>query len=324
MYFSPRVKEKREDFFNYEALQEELKKALGDRLVPLIAVYGLRRTGKTSLIRVVLNSLKKRYLWIDGRDVQSREELKARLLEETQKLKRFSLKKISIKGIELSLGLPKEGLDYLNKHKITLVFDEAQLLKNIHLDNTLAYIYDNYPNIKIIISGSEIGMLANFLGKENAKAPLYGRAVHELHTYKLDKDKAVLFLHLGAKQIKIILKDNEISDAISNLGGIIGWLTKYGWFRRDYQHKEALRKTIDEGKYVAKDEFLKFAQRAEKKYTSIIKVIKGGAYWEEIKKKTGISDKQLAAMLKRLLNYGFIEKRDKLYHIADPLLEAAY
>jgi AAA+ ATPase superfamily predicted ATPase len=55
MYFSPQVKEKKEDFFNYELMQEELKKAIADRLVPLIAIYGLRRTGKTSLIRVVLN-----------------------------------------------------------------------------------------------------------------------------------------------------------------------------------------------------------------------------------------------------------------------------
>lgn len=324
MYFSPKVKEKREDFFNYEIMQEELKKAIEDRLVPLIAIYGLRRTGKTSLIRVVLNSLKKRYLWIDGRDVQSREELKTKLAEEAQKLRRFSLKKISVKGIEFSLGAPKEGLDYLNKHKVILVFDEAQLLKNIHLDSTLAYIYDNFPNIKIILSGSEVGMLANFLGKENVNAPLFGRAVYELHTHRLDKEKASLFLQLGAKQLKISIKDKEISDAILNLDGIIGWLTKYGWFRRDYPHKEALRKTLAEGKYIARDEFLKFSLRAGKKYVSIIGAIKGGAYWEEIKKKTRISDKQLAAMLKRLINYGFVEKHDKLYRIADPLLEAAY
>jgi AAA+ ATPase superfamily predicted ATPase len=167
-------------------------------------------------------------------------------------------------------------------------------------------------------------MLANFLGKENARAPLFGRAIHELHTYRLDKERASLFLRLGAKQLEIIVKDKEIGDAILNLDGIIGWLTKYGWFRRDYQHREALRKTIDEGKYVAKDEFQKFSHRAEKKYNSIIKAIKGGAYWEEIKKQIRISDKQLAAMLKRLVNHGFVEKKDRIYHIADPLLEAAY
>lgn len=324
MYFNPQVKEKKEDFFNYEVLREELKKAIESRIIPLIAVYGLRRTGKTSLIRVVLNSLKRRYVWIDGRDVQSREEFQSKLSEEIQKLRRFTLKKVSVKGIEFSLGKPKEGLDYLNKHKIILVFDEAQLLKKMHLDNTLAYIYDNYPNIKIIVSGSEIGMLMHFLGKDNSKAALYGRAVHELQTHRLDKESAFLFLTMGAKQVKISIKESEISDAFFNLDGIIGWLTKYGWYRTSFQHKEALRKTVSEGKYIAKDEFEKFSMRAQKKYSSIMRTIKGGATWEEVKKQTRISDKQLAGLLKRLINYGFAEKQDRLYRIVDPLLEAVF
>ena len=48
MYFNPQVKEKREDFFNFETLQDELKSVIENKMIPLIAVSGLRRTGKTS------------------------------------------------------------------------------------------------------------------------------------------------------------------------------------------------------------------------------------------------------------------------------------
>ncbi|MCX5750475.1 MAG: ATP-binding protein [Candidatus Saganbacteria bacterium] len=324
MYFSPQVKQNKGDFFNYEVLQEELKNALQDKVTPLIVVYGLRRTGKTSLIRVVLHSLKRKYVWIDGRDIQSRADFENKLEEEVKKLSPFSIRKVSVKGLEVSFAFIKEGLDFLNKHKITLVIDEVQLLKKIHLDNTLAYIYDNYPNIKIVLSGSEVGMLMHFLGKDNAKAPLYGRAVFELQTHRLEKEGSSLFLHQGAKQAKVNLKEEEARDAINNLDGIIGWLTKYGWHRLRSSHKEALHKTIEEGKYIVKDEFLKFAVRAEKQYTRIIKAIKKDGKWEKIKKATNISDKQLYTMLKRLIAYGFVEKKDHAYSIADPLLEAAF
>lgn len=323
MYFNPQVKENKADFFNFEMLQRELRDALENRLTPLVAVYGLRRTGKTSLIKVVLNSLRKKYTWIDSRDISSKEDFYDKIQEEVNKLRRFKIEKISFRVDELSLGLTKKGLDYLNKHRIILVIDEAQLLKRINLDRTLAFIYDNYPKIKVVISGSEIGMLLNFLGKSSAKAPLYGRAVFEIQTYRLNKEDSYLFLSQGARQVRIALRDEEIKTAIDKLDGIIGWLTRYGWYRLRYSHKEALRKTVEEGKYIALEEFTRFAVRAEKKYKEIIKFIKGGAVWEEIKQQTSISDKQLYLMLKRLIGCGFVEKQNRIYTIADPLLEAA-
>lgn len=323
MYFNPQVKENKSDFFNFEMLQEELRNALGNKLAPFIAVYGLRRTGKTSLIKVVLNSLRKKYIWIDSRDISSKDDLYDKLLKEVHKLKRFKIERISIKGVELSLSFFKKRLDYLNTHKLILVIDEAQLLKRLHLDKTLAFIYDNYPRIKVVLSGSEVGMLLDFLGKSSARAPLYGRAVFEIQTQRLNKEDAYLFLGQGAKQVKILLKEEEIRTAIEKLDGIIGWLTKYGWYRLRFSHKEALRKTIEEGKYIAEEEFQRFAVRAEKKYKAIIKSIKGGARWEEIKQQTSISDKQLYLMLKRLMGCGFVEKQNRIYTIADPLLEAA-
>ena len=323
MYFNPQVKTNKKDFFNFEVIQEELKKALQDKLTPLIAVYGLRRTGKTSLIKVVLHSLGKKHVWIDSRDIASRDDFYKKLSDEIDKFKRFNVNKLTLKGIGLSLNFVTKGLDYLHKHKMALVIDEAQLLKRLHLDNSVASIYDNFPNIKIVISGSESGMLKNFLGKNNATAPLYGRAVFELQTKRLDKESGFAFLREGSKQAKMIFSDEEIFTALKELDGIIGWLTKYGWYRLKYPPRESLRRTVEEGKALSKEEFIKFATNAETRYKMIMKSLKGGAPWEEIKKQIRISDKQLYSLMTRLVNGGFVEKEEGLYKITDPLLEAA-
>lgn len=323
MYFDPQAKQKPEDFFNFEILQQELKNALSDPHIPLIAVHGLRRTGKTSLIRVVLHSLKKKYAWLDGREITSRNEFFSKLSEETDKLRRFEIKGISLKGISWSLNLHKKDLDYLNKKKMILVVDEVQLLKKIKIDYFLASVFDNYPHIKTVVSGSEKGMLMQFLGQANASAPLYGRAIFELVTRRLTQEEGLNFLREGAKKTSSSIKEDEIMDAIQNLDGIIGWLTKYGWHRLRLPHKTALNKTMKEGGHVAYEEFLRFSTRSERKYLQILKTIKEGARWEEIQRKVQTSDTQLSLMLRRMIDYGFVEKQEQVYRIADPLLEGA-
>lgn len=323
MYFDPQAKQKSEDFFNFEVLQQELKKVLADPHIPLIAIHGLRRTGKTSLIRVVLNSLKKKYVWVDGREIASRNEFFMKLSEEVSQRRRFEIKGISFKGVSWSFDLYKKDLDYLNRKKITLVIDEVQLLKKMKIDYFLASLFDNYPQIKMVVSGSEKGMLMHFLGQANAKAPLYGRAVFELSTRRLTKEEGLHFLREGAKKLDPPIKEEEILDAIQHLDGIIGWLTKYGWYRLRLPHKPSLNKTMEEGSHVAYEEFLRFAARSEKKYLRILKAMKEGARWEEIKRQTQTSDAQLGIMLRRMIDYGFVEKEEQLYRISDPLLEVA-
>lgn len=323
MYFDPQVKQRPEDFFNFEVLQEQLNKALDDPYTPLIAIHGLRRTGKTSLIRVVLNASKKKYVWLDGREIASRDEFFMRLREEVSKLRRFKIEAVSFRGIAWSLDLHKKDLDYLHKQKIILVIDEVQLLKRMKIDYILAAIFDNYPGIKTVVSGSEKGMLMGFLGRGHVKAPLYGRAVFELQTHRLNREDGYRFLNAGALKARKKITGEEILEAIEKLDGIIGWLTKYGWYRMRFPHQTALRNAIEEGSQVAREEFLRFAARAERRYLKLLKSIKQGARWEEIKNQTQSSDSQITKMLKRMTDYGFIEKAEGVYRISDPLLEAA-
>ncbi len=321
MYFDPQAKQRPEDFFNFEVLQQELRKALEDPQIPLIVVHGLRRTGKTSLIRVVLNASRKKYVWLDGREIVSRNEFFQKLSEEVGKLRRFQIKGVSLKGISWSLDLHKKDLDYLNKQKITLVIDEVQLLKKMKVDYLLASIFDNYPHIKMVVSGSEKGMLMSFLGQANTKAPLYGRAVFELSTRRLTKEEGLHFLREGGKKAGTEIKEEEIVEAIQRLDGIIGWLTKYGWYRLRLPHKTALQKTEEEGGHVAQEEFVRFSARSEPRYLRILHAMKEGARWEEIKRQTQTSESQLSIMLNRLIDYGFVEKVEGVYRICDPLLE---
>lgn len=68
MLFDESVKEKLEDFFNRDEEIDLLRNAIitGRKL---ILVLGIRRIGKSSLIRVVLNSMKIPYLYFDIRAV---------------------------------------------------------------------------------------------------------------------------------------------------------------------------------------------------------------------------------------------------------------
>jgi len=49
--------------------------------------------------------------------------------------------------------------------------------------------------------------------------------------------------------------------------------------------------------------------------------------WSEVKRSlkliANVSDKQVSNYLKELIYYGFVEKKDELYSIADPLLVEA-
>jgi AAA+ ATPase superfamily predicted ATPase len=58
------------DIFDRENEIKLLKNSLDS---PLIVIIGLRRTGKTSLVKSVLNSLKVTYLFLDIRKFENRE-----------------------------------------------------------------------------------------------------------------------------------------------------------------------------------------------------------------------------------------------------------
>ncbi len=68
MIFDITPKQDRKDFFDREEEIEKLK----ELKTPIILVLGLRRTGKSSLIRISLNELNLPYIYIDLRMFEER------------------------------------------------------------------------------------------------------------------------------------------------------------------------------------------------------------------------------------------------------------
>ncbi|WP_054843564.1 ATP-binding protein [Vulcanisaeta souniana] len=60
-----------------------------------------------------------------------------------------------------------------NLSQIVIAIDEAQILRmmrgfgKIDFTQVLAYTYDNLNNVKVVLTGSEVGLLHDFLGLDN-------------------------------------------------------------------------------------------------------------------------------------------------------------
>jgi len=361
MYFDIKPKVNRQDLFGEGYQLELLKKYIKDNNVRIIVIKGLRRTGKTSLLNVALNEIEKEMkakkygekiesIKIDVREspfYDRNEFLKFLMKHINEKLEGFfekivkSIHSLGIKYEKISLELffsKEKNLDFFFEHLNTqlrndrkfliIALDEAQLLMNIKFDYMLASIFDNYDHIRVILTGSEIGVLDELLGRRR-EAPLFGRAYLEIKIEKLKEQEAMKFLEEGFKQIKKEITFEEMHETIERFDGTIGWLTYYGWLRyKGLSHKKAIEEVEKIGKKLVNDEIENFLmnRKAKANYMKVIRYLKKGYNtWSLLKqafRKDGVSigDGQLNLYLKELMDYGFIEKIGKRYFPSDPLI----
>lgn len=347
MYFGIKPKTNVEDLFGENFLLNLLINAVKDKKARMTVIKGLRRNGKTSLLNVALKEAKIDHIKIDVREapyydkVEFFEFLIGKLEEKYFKIKKLlSRAEIKIFYKDVGAGLKikdKKRISFFEElnaklkkgnKQLIIAFDEVQLLRKIEFNQVLASIYDNYGQIKLLITGSEIGILNEFIGKRDAKSPLFGRPYFEIDMKKLEKEKSAEFLEVGFKQLNKQLKIEEIEEIIEELDGIIGWLTAYGWFRnQNINHRNALTKTIEEGKKLAKEELNKFLdnRKARANYIFLLKLLaKNKDSWgiiknEFVRRGKRISDRQLSLYIRELIDYGFIEKDEDKYKISDPL-----
>ncbi|MFH1246843.1 MAG: hypothetical protein V1644_00545, partial [Candidatus Micrarchaeota archaeon] len=69
MYFAIGPKTSKKDLFNFDTEYDELKEAVVNSSEKLIVISGLRRTGKTSLMKVVYNEIELPKVYIDAREI---------------------------------------------------------------------------------------------------------------------------------------------------------------------------------------------------------------------------------------------------------------
>ncbi|MGB9730371.1 MAG: AAA family ATPase [Thermoprotei archaeon] len=351
MLFSPEPKENRSDFFDKDEELERLK-ALSS---PIILVLGLRRTGKSSLIKIALNELRLSSIYIDLRKFEEKSYITSKdFLEELEKeVNRIARKYSSlfdavknIKGIKILEGEIffnwksdrclkfSSLLEVLNDwadDKVIIVLDEAQeliKLRGYDILPSLAYSFDNLRKVRIILSGSKMGLLYRFLRMNDPESPLYGRALSKIELKPFTKEEAMEFLKRGFDELNIVF--HEYERVYNELGGIPGWLTYFG-FR--YSEVRDLNVAIEETLNYAKnliirefENFLKDKVVARERYYAVMRALSNCGSWSKVRRALEvlegrrISDSEISNYIKKLIEISFIYKKDETYCPTDPLI----
>lgn len=349
------------ELFNFEDELEKLR--IGFEGGRIILLLGIRRVGKSSLLRSFLNGFKIPNIFIDSRRIIASDgniTLRGFMREFGQALNSFLSEESGLKnrlisllqnvgGVEIdmprlsvSLAWGRRNraeiasvLDKVNSVagenglKLALAIDEAQELRvlPINFPALLAYIYDNLKNIIVILTGSQVGLLYDLLKIDDPESPLYGRLLYEVRLKRIAYEQAIEFLRLGFKEANVSVSEELIRMAVERLDGIVGWLTYFGW---SVCHGEySIEKILDKAAMQEIEELQRFLikSRAERRYKIILKTLaEKPSPWSMIKKvleaEEGIEidDSNFTELLERLIKMGVLEKDDKIYKFADPVL----
>ncbi|MFA4669654.1 ATP-binding protein [Pyrococcus kukulkanii] len=348
----PHPKTKREELFDREDGLEDVMKAI-DRGERLILILGSRRLGKSSLLNVVLNEIEYPSIKVDvretysefssvnryviGRMLLSSLSGRKRLLEELRMLLR-NVKGITISGVRVEIAKDfsiVELLEALNEYgRFIIAFDEAQYLRfggATRYDGILAYAVDNLENLTFVLTGSEVGMLFDFLRFDDPRAPLFGRYHHDVVLSRFSRDLSLEFLKSGFREAGMRTKEEELEDAVSTFDGVVGWLTLYGYLRvaRGLGHDKALEEVFRGAKAIVESELSRLFSYSPR-YRIMLKAIAlGYSRWRDIKDyvtlKLGyINDSNFSKLLKNLVKSGYVEKKGGRYYIFDPVIERIF
>ncbi|QGA69052.1 AAA family ATPase [Sulfolobus sp. E11-6] len=347
MLFDERPKENREDLFDRE---KEIKEIMSNINRPLILITGVRRIGKTSVLKVALNELKIPYVIIDCRNLRpnySRGDLYSLFSNAlSSKLSTFLDVLSKIRGISIlgnSVELKWKGreyvslsdlFDHLNEKRIVIGIDEAQKLRgplSNEIREAIAHAYDYDRNLTFILTGSEVGLLHDFLGVEDSRSPLYGRYYYEITLERFDKEKSQQFLRKGFEELSLKVEESVIQDIIAMVDGIPGWLTFAG---NQYFNNKDLKKVKDIAINVALNEINSLisiknnvSTIVAKRYRTVLRCIaKGMNSWSKIvnclqdEEGSTISSSVLSNILNTLEKLSII---DENYEFLDPVYKEA-
>lgn len=348
MLFDRGPKEKRSDLFDRKKELAELSDAVarGDRL---IVVYGIRRIGKTSLLRSFLSEKEFLNVFLDIRKIyyMHKKTIPAEVVYErllagfTELLNGLGIsqeEQIQILSSSQSFDITDllSSIDKWCSSKSTrflFVLDEAQYLRfsrKVIYDGVIAWSIDNLKNITFILSGSEVGVLRDMLNYEDVKAPLYGRMRKEIVLKKLNQEESIELLENGFREREYKIKTAEINDTVLKIGGMTGWLVYYGYYRTEehMNHEKALSEVFSEGSRIAMSEVDDLIKKSKSRYMAIMTATsKGMSSWADIRTytigKTGkITDAVFDKLLSSLIKFSVVEKdSDGNYTIVDPILK---
>jgi len=351
MLFDPRPKNRREEIFDRETELNSLGKGL--REYPITVLIGIRRVGKSSLLRAVLNEFDGLGLYLDARRLYAAgggtispavlvDEIRKILLGKGRfgflggiKLEGINLGGITLKPKETGIIDVFELLNSLGRKagRAVIAFDEAQYLRfygprgGKDLLAGIAYAYDSLPNLGFVFTGSEVGLLHDFIGIDDYSSPLFGRVYEEVEVRPFHRELSEEFLRAGFKEVGMKVPEGEIKRAVDELDGIPGWLVEFGFnYWKSGSFERAMERTVERAKSMIREELFELEKRSHR-YSLVLRAIAIGLHrWKNIKdyveaKSGPITNARLSALLKNLEKMGWIKKENGEYRIIDPLVE---
>jgi AAA+ ATPase superfamily predicted ATPase len=353
LYFDVRPKNRKEDFYNREKELKQFSDALS--YAPIIVISGMRRTGKTSFLNVALAESNEPHAVLDLRGLPynpSNADIVRRLnvafngidhrwfskLSDAMK----HLRGVEILGNEISFGWGEEGVDLpelfseinvwagKEKKQFLMAFDEIQLIRGDKwIPRFFAHVADSYRNIILILTGSECGLMFDFLGFDDPNAPLFGRSYVQIQMENFSAQQAEDFLIKGFQQMGLAASSQVVNYAVQNLDGSAGWLTLFG-SRCQHKHSSTeaiVDEVVSEAGMIAREEALKLTV-ISKRYGAVLNYLAGvgQASWRQIKTVTeaneghALTHSAISKVLNNLVKTAFLYKVDEKYSIADPLM----
>ncbi len=343
MLFDLRPKQRREDIFDREREFEELEKSV--ETYPLSLLLGIRRVGKSSILRAYLNEnpgilIDCRELYAESghitkedliRELQSKGSLLQRIISRFKVS--LNLKFLRVEPREASLRDIFRELNEIGEKTggLVIAFDEAQYLRfygsrgGKELLALLAHAYDSLPNLRIILTGSEVGLLHDFLGIGDYNSPLYGRAAGEVYIEPFEPEVSREFLKAGFKEAGTDVPEEAIEHAVETLDGIPGWLVLFGVeYLRSGNFERALDRTLETARGLILGE-LRELERRTPRYVEILRGIAlGYNRWSLLRdylevKGVRTPEPRLYELLKNLRKMGWIMEKNGTYQLTDPL-----
>ncbi|NJE02971.1 ATP-binding protein [Thermococcus sp. MV11] len=247
-------------------------------------LLGPRRVGKTSVVSVLAEKLKRKrghhYIYFNfSRFLGSRAISISDIEPKRTSLKMITASKsytVSFRGI--SVEVRKTSIEEFSRDFSTLVrvlsqnsrlgvlmFDEAQVLarlKNLDFRGLLQEITDSYPNISLVFTGSMPGMLIEYLNPGPSK-PNFMRSAEVFTLPRWNSEEGKAYLMEGFRSYGIrVTNELELSRAVEELGGVPGFISHYGLtvvnlVRNGKDPEEALPMALEESRRYALDEWRK-------------------------------------------------------------------
>ena len=304
MYFDLTPKSRKADLYDFETELGELER--GIKHSRIVSLLGPRRTGKSSILLTFLHEFKVPSILLDVRGIAAGKELgerefmlglgdaiqaflelhKGKVRKLRERLGEIQGVKITTSSIEIAWGRKRRPsltslLENLNswaeEHatQIVLAIDEAQELRSLvqfRFPHLLAHVYDYMKNLVICLTGSQVGLLYDFLKLEDPRAPLYGRPIFEMKLRRLTEGEAEDFLKKGFEQTKAKVSEAFLREAVERLDGVIGW-TYCGWYASYRQ--PSIERVLDEASKLAMTEVDGFLSRSRspRRYSEILNLL---------------------------------------------------